>query len=209
LNPAKTLRPLALLLGLVIAGFAIKLVPDMHASLAGATRPLVFAPLATLALAIGVPRNAAAFAAGYVFGAWQGSAIAMLVQMLACAADFAWARFVAREWAQRRFGSRLRRVDSFLTSQPFIATLTIRLLPVGNNTATCLLAGLSSIAALPFLAGSFVGYLPQTIVFAMLGGGVELGGAAQIGIACALFAASALLGALLLRRRPKLATEVF
>jgi len=59
---------------------------------------------------------------------------------------------------------------------------------------------MAGIAASPFLAGSAVGYLPQTAVFALLGKGVRVDGAWQIGLAAALFAASVGIGFGLLRR---------
>ena len=54
-------------------------------------------------------------------------------------------------------------------------TLLIRLLPVGNNFATSLAAGVSRVPARPFLLGSLLGYMPQTMVFALAGSGVEMG----------------------------------
>jgi uncharacterized membrane protein YdjX (TVP38/TMEM64 family) len=73
-------------------------------------------------------------------------------------------------------------------------------MPVGNNLALNLLAGMSGIAALPFLAATAIGYLPQTLVFALLGKGVRVDGGWQIGIAAAMFAASIALGVWLWRR---------
>jgi len=165
---------------------------------------LVFLALAAAACAVGVPRQAAGFAAGYAFGFWAGILLALVAQMLGCVVDFVWARLVARDWARRRLGGskggRLARLDSFLAAHPFATTLTARLLPVGNNLAFCLLAGVSSVPAVPFLAGSALGYVPQTVVFALLGGGARLGAWVQIALGVLLLAASIGLGFLLLRR---------
>ncbi|MDT8262249.1 TVP38/TMEM64 family protein, partial [Roseomonas sp. DSM 102946] len=69
-----------------------------------------------------------------------------------------------------------------------------------NNLALNLLAGLSGVAAGPFLLGSAIGYVPQTAVFVLLGEGVAVNQSTQIALGVALFALSALLGWWLLRR---------
>ena len=82
-------------------------------------------------------------------------------------------------------------------------TLVVRLLPVGHNLTTTLAAGVSRIRTAPFLAGSLIGYLPQTLVFALAGSGVGLDAKPRIALAAALFIASAALGAWLYRRYRK------
>ena len=87
-----------------------------------------------------------------------------------------------------------------MAASPFGATLALRLLPVGNNLAVNLLAGMAGIALPPFLAASALGYLPQTVVFALLGKGVRVDGAWQMALAAGLLAASVAIGLALLRR---------
>ena len=55
-------------------------------------------------------------------------------------------------------------------------------------------------AAAPFLLASAVGYLPQTLVFALLGKGVRVDGAWQLALAAVLFAGSIAIGFWMLRR---------
>ncbi|MDJ0388931.1 VTT domain-containing protein [Roseomonas sp. E05] len=163
-----------------------------------------FLAVGTLAAAVGVPRQGVAFLGGYAFGPLWGGALAMVAQGLSCVLGYGWARLVGRRWAERRlagrFGRRLRGLRDALAASPFGATLALRLLPVGNNLALNLLAGLSGIPALPFLAGSLVGYLPQTAIFALAGGGVAVDHAAQLWLAGGLFLGSAAIGLWLLRR---------
>ncbi|HEX4261175.1 MAG TPA: VTT domain-containing protein [Acetobacteraceae bacterium] len=201
-------RPVLLALGLVAAGLALRLLPGEAGREAaarvlaheGAGGAAIFVLAGAALAAIGVPRQAVAFAGGYAFGVWQGAALALAAQLLGCGINFAWARLLARRWLLGRLRGRLARLDAVLGRQPFAATLTLRLLPVGNNLLLNLLAGASAIGAAPFLAGSAIGYLPQTVIFAMLGGGAKLGRLLQLGIAAALFAAAACLGLVLLRR---------
>ena len=142
------------------------------------------------ATAAGVPRQGVAFLGGYAFGAARARRWRWRRSLAGCALSFGWARLVGRGWAERRlagrFGARLRRLRDALAASPFGATLALRLLPVGNNLALNLLAGMAGIAPAPFLVASALGYLPQTVVFALLGKGVRVDGAWQIGLAAAL-----------------------
>lgn len=202
------MKPVLLLAGLVAAGLALRALGlDGQVAEAGRHGPALFVLLAAGGCALGMPRQLAAYAGGLAFGFWAGAALSLLAMVLGCIADFAWARLVARDWARRRLarGGRAARLDQFLSANPFTATLTLRLLPVGNNFALNLLAGVSGIAATPFVLGSALGFVPQTAVFALLGAGVRVGQGEQVAIAVALFAASAALGWRLLRRRPEVA----
>jgi len=190
--------------GLVAAGLSLRLLGTGF--LATAPTPFGAALLlgAGAALtAVGVPRQAVAFAAGYVFGAWRGGALAMGAQMLGCCADYWWARAVARDWAARRLRGRLARLDRTLNARPFMATLTLRLLPVGNNLLLNLLAGICGLRSVPFLLATLIGYLPQTAIFALAGSGVHVDRAVQLGMAAVLFVMLAALGAVLLRLSPR------
>jgi uncharacterized membrane protein YdjX (TVP38/TMEM64 family) len=164
---------------------------------AGGAATLVTA--GALLCAAGVPRQAVAFAGGYAFGLWPGAALSMLAQLLGCIADFAIARTSGRAWATRRLRGRLARIDRFLAANPFTATLTLRLLPVGNNLALNLLAGLSGMPVAPFLAATLIGYVPQTIVFALAGSGVHVDHTSQVALGALLFLVSAVLGFVLLK----------
>jgi uncharacterized membrane protein YdjX (TVP38/TMEM64 family) len=160
----------------------------------------VFIAAGGLLCCVGIPRQAISFAAGYAAGAWAGIALAIPAELIGCALNMLWAATIARDWARRHLPRRLARLSAFLTLHPFNATLIIRLLPIGNNLALNMLAGMIGIPALPYLAASSIGYLPQTLIFTLLGSGTQVGRTTQIAAAIGLFVASALLGWLLLRR---------
>ncbi len=198
-------RPALLLAGLAAAGLLLRWVGlDGVVARAGEQGPAVFVALGAVACTVGVPRQVVAYAGGLAFGFWPGSALALVAEALGCAADFFWARLVARRWAQAWLarGGRVARLERFLVSNAFSATLTLRLLPVGSNIALNLLAGVSGVAAAPFLLASVLGYVPQTAVFALLGGGVRVSDGLRMGLAAGLMAASVALGIALMRRRP-------
>jgi uncharacterized membrane protein YdjX (TVP38/TMEM64 family) len=165
---------------------------------------VIFVAVGAALTAGGVPRQSVAFLGGYAFGTVLGSVFGLAAQMLGCALAYGWARLLGREWAERRlagrFGHRLRPLRDALAQSPFEATLALRLLPVGNNLALNLLGGMAGLKVLPFLAGSALGYLPQTVVFALLGKGIRVEGAWQLALGAALLAVSFGLGVWMWRR---------
>ena len=198
-------RSVLLIAGLVLAGVILRSAGIEGGITAAGTRgPAAFVGMGALLCTVGMPRQVVAYAAGLAFGFWTGMALALLCEVIGAAADFAWARVIARDWAIRRLGTggRIARVHRTLTARPFTATLTLRLLPIGNNLALNLLAGVGSIPLCPFIAASALGYLPQTVVFALLGEGVQVDRTIQIVLAAGLFVVSMGLGWLLMRRGP-------
>lgn len=161
---------------------------------------ILFIALATLLIAIGLPRQIPSFAAGYAFGPWYGTALALAAQVLACGIDFIWARAVAREFCRRKFGARLAWVDRQLARHPFTAALMLRLMPIGNNLLLNLAAGLTSVRMVPFMAASALGFIPQTLVFALLGKGSAPNHLSLLLLGGLTFLISALLGLFLLRK---------
>ncbi len=171
----------------------------------GVRGPALFLLLATALTAVGLPRQIPAFVAGYAFGAWNGAAIALLSQILACGIDFSWSRLMGRSFVYRRFGPALRKIDSTLAARPFIATLAFRLMPVGSNILLNLAAGLSSVRALPFITASAIGFIPQTVIFALIGRGSAPSHTYVLAIGAAMFILSAICGLMLLRKYKQIA----
>ena len=166
----------------------------------GMSGELLFIAVGGAATAVAVPRHIVSFLGGYAFGVGLGTALALAATELGCVLSFFYARLVARPLVSARLGARVKRVEDFLAANPFSMTLLIRLLPVGNNFATSLAAGVSRVPARPFLLGSLVGYIPQTLVFALAGSGVEMGGGARIGLAVLLFVVAGVIGIWLYRK---------
>ena len=166
----------------------------------GVPGELLFVAVGGLATAVAVPRHLISFLGGYGFGFGLGSALALAATETGCLLAFFYARIIGRPLVSERLGARVRRIEDFLAANPFSMTLLIRLLPVGNNFATCLAAGVSRVPARPFLLGSLVGYIPQTMVFALAGSGVEMGANFRVALAVLFFLASGAIGIWLYRR---------
>lgn len=198
-------KPAALIVVLLLAGWAITSIGLGDAVQAAGTQgPAVFVGFAAMACALGVPRQVVAYAGGLAFGFWEGTGLGLLAMMTGCLANFFGARLAARArvqaWLERGQGRQLQRFDRFLSTNAFMATLTLRLLPVGSNLVTNVMAGVSGARAVPFVIASALGYVPQTVVFALLGGGVLEGVWIKVALGVALFIVSSLLGLVLLRR---------
>jgi uncharacterized membrane protein YdjX (TVP38/TMEM64 family) len=161
---------------------------------------LYYLAFGAVGAAVGLPRQAICFLGGYAFGLGEGLVLAEAASGLGCLLCFLYARLLGRDLVRHRFAERLARLDDFLKGHPFSMAMLIRLLPVGSNLVTNLLAGVSSAPLAPFLAGSLIGYLPQTMIFALLGSGIHVQPIWRTAASVALFVASGLLGVLLYRR---------
>ena len=166
----------------------------------GVSGELLFLAVGGVVTALAVPRHVISFLGGYAFGLGLGTALALAATEIGCVLVFFYGRIVGRPLVTARLGARVRRIEDFLATNPFAMTLLIRLLPVGNNFATCLAAGVSRVPARPFLLGSLLGYLPQTFVFTLAGSGIDMGAAPRVAFAALFFVASGAIGIWLYRR---------
>ncbi|WP_147821116.1 TVP38/TMEM64 family protein [Salidesulfovibrio onnuriiensis] len=185
---------------------------DEHVLGSGPMSILIYVGVVALLSALGLPRQLLAFLGGYAFGVVNGSILSSVGCGLGCWLAAGYARLFGREMISRRFGKRAEKIDAFLRSQPFNMALAIRLFPLGSNLITNLAAGMSSISLLPFVLGSTIGYIPQNVVFALFGGGLNAesgtGVVLSVGGSVVLFVAAGWLGMLTYRRYRKEASGV-
>jgi uncharacterized membrane protein YdjX (TVP38/TMEM64 family) len=160
----------------------------------------LYTALVMLLSPLGFPRQALAALGGYAFGAFQGTILACLGLVGGCAAGFFYARLLARSMVRRRLEKRIRRLDAFLSRKPFAMAAAVRCFPLGNNALTSMAAGLTSIRPLPFFAGSALGYLPQTVTFALLGSGIRVDPLWNSALAALLFIVAAAVGIIVYKR---------
>lgn len=165
----------------------------------------LFLGLGALIIALGLPRQFVCFLGGYAFGFWTGTGLSLVASVLGCVLAFAYARLLGRRHLAGRLGKRVRRADEVFSAAPLTMTMVIRFLPVGSNLLTNLLAGLSSAPLWPFVAGSAIGYVPQTAIFALLGSGFKVDPTWRIALSVLLFLLSTWLGVALYRRHKKAA----
>ncbi len=173
---------------------------DDHIRDQGIRGYLLFLAISAGFTAVGLPRQIISFFAGYVYGVIAGTLVGVLGSGLGCALSFFYARLLGGAIIRKRQGTRTARLNAFLEREPFQMAVVVRLLPVGSNILTNLVAGVTGIPALPFLAGSLCGYLPQTLIFALLGSGVHVEPLWRTTLSGALLALSSVMGYRLYRR---------
>lgn len=204
------IRGLVLFVSVVVLGVLIKTTEmgavfdqawiDTYVRDRGVQGFLLFLALGWALTSIGLPRQLVAFLGGYAFGFALGTGLALAATTLGCITAFMFARLLGRDMVARRFSDRIRRIDGFLSENPLAMTLLIRFLPLGSNFATNLAAGVSGVRAVSFFTGSAIGFVPQTVVFALLGSGISIDPGFRITFSAVLFVVSGLLGIHLYRR---------
>ncbi|MBL6946636.1 MAG: TVP38/TMEM64 family protein [Rhodospirillales bacterium] len=198
------IRGLVMIAVFVLAGLVLREVDqgslfdsqwiDTEVRSQGLAGKLIFVVAATLFTSFGLPRQIVCFLGGYAFGFLAGSALALGATVMGCGIAALFARFMGRDLVVARLPTRIQAADVFFRDHPFSLTLLIRLLPVGSNLATNLVAGLSSANLWPFLAASALGHLPQTVVFALIGSGINVDPEIRITMGVVLFILSMLIG---------------
>ncbi|KAA1174375.1 VTT domain-containing protein [Marinobacter salinexigens] len=163
----------------------------------GKTGLLVITLAGAVFTGIGAPRQLLAFVFGFSMGAVNGTLLSSIAAALGAAGSFYTARLLLQTSLAQRFDHRMRQFDTLFREQTFVKILMVRLLPVGSNLLTNLVSGCSRIHFGPFLAGSFLGYVPQMLVFALAGAGIGSADHYEVLVSAVLFVAASLLGALL------------
>jgi len=138
----------------------------------------------------GFPRLVLSAIGGFVYGTMSGTLYALAGTLWGCFLSFFYSRFLAQEFVRSHIPEKAMKVETLLLSQPFLVSIMIRNLPVGNNTITNLMAGVSRIKTVPYFSGSLIGFIPQTLVFSLLGSGISRDGTIQVVISLILFAAT-------------------
>ena len=143
---------------------------------------------------IGLPRQNLSMVAGYFFGFWSGVLYALLAVIMASAALYELGNGVARPWVLRRFPAQVSRIDAWANERLFARVLALRLFPVGSNLVMSLTAGVASAHRTTFITASVIGFIPQTVVFALAGNGVNTSDPIIFAFALVLLIASVMTG---------------
>ncbi|WP_250884214.1 VTT domain-containing protein [Glaciecola sp. XM2] len=167
-----------------------------------------FILVAGMLTACGAPRQLMAFLGGYAFGFVAGALLSTIATVMGCMLAFFASRLLIRPIIRRKFSRQVVRIDNFLYRNPFRKTMIIRLLPVGSNIMTNLLAGSTAVKPSAFFAGSALGYVPQMVIFALLGKGLFIGSEWKIAVSIALLLISSFLSVSLYKKNRQQGLEV-
>jgi uncharacterized membrane protein YdjX (TVP38/TMEM64 family) len=135
----------------------------------GFTGTLLFVLISGLAVGLGVPRLWVSALAGGLFGAFAGTCVGQLASILGAIITFYVSRYLLRSIVIRRMPERFRVWYDRFNRHGFFWLFYIRLFPFANATVTNIVGGVSQVSFKTFLAATFLGYLPETVIFAMFG----------------------------------------
>lgn len=180
---SKELRRLLILLAAAAAAFVLlyftpvgAVVRDIHrlrALLKGddLLAEASYIAIVTGLVALGAPRLMFYVLGGLAFGFWQGLILAQVGAVIGSWLTFWAVRHGGRAWIERHFGGHRLVGRAFRVRSSVKAVVLIRQLPLTSVMINSGLA-LSQVSAHAFLAGTFIGYLPQGIIAVLIGSGV-------------------------------------
>jgi uncharacterized membrane protein YdjX (TVP38/TMEM64 family) len=157
--------------------------------------------LLAFATSCGLPRQIAALVAGINLGALWGAILATLAVTLGCFITFSAARFIFSQKINQKYPIAITKLSDFISEKTFIKAVIIRILPLGSNFLTNILAGVTKVSPKLFVGGSFVGFIPQMIIFSLAGSGIRLGAQNELIASGVLFLIALLLSAYLIKNR--------
>lgn len=161
---------------------------------------LILTLILTPAMAVGLPRQIAALTAGFLFGASYGLLVAMISAIFACILTLLLARKLLAGIVQQRYPKPLTKVSHFFSHDTFLKALIIRLLPAGSNFLTNILAGTARSPVKPYVLGSALGFVPQMVIFSLMGAGLQVNGHQQLIVSIFLLGLALALGSYLYRK---------
>jgi uncharacterized membrane protein YdjX (TVP38/TMEM64 family) len=147
----------------------------------------VFLGVLTGANSVGVPRIWIWAIGGAVYWANLGIWISQGLTLIGATLNFFVGRGLLRDLVKRRLSERFKTWYDRYSDNGFFWVLNIRLFPLGNATVVSLVSGASQMSYLEFLAATFLGYLPLTIIFALFGSSTSKNKPIQLIVGASLF----------------------
>lgn len=108
-------------------------------------------------------------AGGFLFGAVLGTVYVNIAATAGATFAFLAARYVLRDWVERKFGSRLGAIQEGFAKNAFSYLLTLRLIPLFPFFLVNLVSGLTRMTVGTFIAATAIGIIPAGFVFANAG----------------------------------------
>jgi uncharacterized membrane protein YdjX (TVP38/TMEM64 family) len=153
----------------------------------GPAAGLAFAGIYALVAALSIPGAAVlTVTSGFLFGALQGAFWSVVGATLGATALFLAARSAFGDALRARAGPWLRKIEAGFAENAASYLLVLRLVPIFPFWLVNLAAAVVGVPLATFVAATFVGIIPGTLVYASVGDGVgallERGETPDIGI---------------------------
>lgn len=108
-------------------------------------------------------------AAGFLLGAWVGTAVVVVAATIGSTLAFLSARYLFADAARRRMGPRLQRLTKGFEENAFNYLLFLRLVPLFPFWLVNLVPAFTPTPTRTFAAATFIGIIPGAFVFCNLG----------------------------------------
>lgn len=131
---------------------------------------LLFGLASTALIAAGAPRLFFGLAAGMLFGFWEGFTVALCSALLGSYVTFVFARWGGRDWGAKRI-DKSKKMREILKNPSVFSVFLVRQLPIAGVFPNLML-GITSVKHRVFLLGSFLGYLPSSVMVVLIGSGL-------------------------------------
>jgi uncharacterized membrane protein YdjX (TVP38/TMEM64 family) len=139
----------------------------------GVWASLIYFILCVALIAMGIPRMFLCGLAGVLFGFTTGCIIGQFSALFGSYATFVFARWGGRDWVQNRI-EKSQRLRSMLKKPSTFTIFLVRQLPIAGIVPNLIL-GVTAVKHRYFLLGSFLGYLPSSIMVAAIGSSLGKG----------------------------------
>jgi uncharacterized membrane protein YdjX (TVP38/TMEM64 family) len=106
---------------------------------------------------------------GFLFGPFLGTLIVIVPATIGATLAFLAARYLFRDWVERKFGDRIAPLQEGFARNGFTYLLTLRLIPLFPFFLVNLVAGLSRIRLNTYVVATAIGIVPGSFVFANAG----------------------------------------
>ncbi|UJF17374.1 VTT domain-containing protein [Vibrio sp. SS-MA-C1-2] len=131
-----------------------------------------------LLVGMGGPKQIIAFSYGFIYGISNGIVLTMAIYIITAGLLYFFAKFSLKQMLMNYPSRKLQKFRKFVEHKAFLKILILRLFPIGSNLMTNIFAGSLNVPFLPFISASFLGYIPQVIIFCLAGAGI--GGTSEV-----------------------------
>ncbi len=134
------------------------------------TAVMVFILLYCIQTAFSLP-GAAIFtlAGGFLFGSFVGTLYVNIAATAGATLAFLAARYLLRDWVERKFGNRLGPIQDGFAKNAFSYLMTLRLIPLFPFFLANMVSGLTRVSLGTYVAATALGIIPGSFVFANAG----------------------------------------
>ncbi|MCX7818646.1 MAG: VTT domain-containing protein [Kiritimatiellae bacterium] len=162
--------------------------------------PVAIVVVGLVAPLLMLPRWPIAVVSGLLYGIGPGAALANTASTLGALMHYALARSMLAPWCRSLLERRRSRWLNIPPGRAFAALVLLRAFPLSNFVATNILAGTLRVPASTYLAASFLGMIPSSVMYAAWGRAIRRPSPASVALALGLLGVL-LVGSWLMRRR--------